>query len=618
MSALEALLDSLPKTALVVGKGGVGKTTCAAGIASALATRGQKTLLVSTDPAAALGSVLGEAVTTSAMPLTEHPLLLVRQLAASELRKDFLDRWRDVLVDIIDRGTYLDRAEIDGIVDAALPGADEIFALLALADLIAESSDVQRIVVDTAPTGHTLRLLALPDTFSALVSMLDLMQDKHRFMVQTLMRRYRTDRADEFLDEMRGRIDRLRAALCDEHAVAAVVVTRDEPVVHAETERYIERLRELHVRVAAVVVNAVRSSTVSVRYDVPTFTVAAQSELPVGLPRIDRLLSTLRAASSRAVAAKPKVRATRRAPEQPTHVDVASLVRTLTIVGGKGGVGKSTVACALAIAAVDADQERTLLVSTDPAPSLADALDRRVGSWNDDHEEALAEVPGLVMRQMDATSAFNRLRDEYQARIDGLFSALVGRGVGVDLERDRAIVRDLLALAPPGIDELYALSILGDALDEGRFARIVVDPAPTGHLLRLLDMPAMALDWTHRLMRLMLEYREVVGLGEAARELLNFAKRTRTLDALLHDRQRSSLTIVALDEPVVRAETERLIHEVERRRIEVGAVIWNRASVAPAPLPGDTTVRQFFASEVVPSPVGVDAIRRWSATWSTN
>ena len=66
---------------------------------------------------------------------------------------------------------------------------------------------------------------------------------------------------------------------------------------------------------------------------------------------------------------------------------------------------------------------------------------------------------------------------------------------GVSVAHDRAILRDLLALAPPGIDELYALSVLGDALHEGRFDCIVVDPAPTGHLLRPIEMPALALDW---------------------------------------------------------------------------------------------------------------------------
>ena len=93
------------------------------------------------------------------------------QLDATAARRKFLERWRDVLVTIVDRGTYLDVDDIGGLVDAAFPGADEIFGLLVLAELVAPSSDRTApkwtcVVVDTAPTGHTLRLLALPETSS--------------------------------------------------------------------------------------------------------------------------------------------------------------------------------------------------------------------------------------------------------------------------------------------------------------------------------------------------------------------------------------------------------------------------------------------------------------------
>ena len=131
--------------------------------------------LLSTDPAAALADVhrrAGRRRVRRAGP--SEPELDARQLSAAELRHDFLARWRDMIAEIVDRGTYLDRDDVDGLVDAALPGADEIFALLALADLLADASGrYARIVVDTAPTGHTLRLLALPETFRALVSLLD-------------------------------------------------------------------------------------------------------------------------------------------------------------------------------------------------------------------------------------------------------------------------------------------------------------------------------------------------------------------------------------------------------------------------------------------------------------
>ena len=620
MSALETLLDALPRITLVVGKGGVGKTTCAAGIAASFAARGERTLIVSTDPAAALADVVGSPVGTTETPVAGQPTLAARQLAASELRREFLARWRDVITEIIDRGTYLERGEVEGLVDAALPGGDEIFAVLALADLIAEGeSRYDRIVVDTAPTGHTVRMLALPETFRALISMLDLMQEKHRFTVRALTHRYRRDRADEFLDDMRRRIDGLRAALTDGGSVAAVVVTRPEEMVLAETTRYLDTLGSLGVRVVTLVVNAAnepsRSDATPDRPGVLRLWIPRADEPPRGVEAIKTLVKR----ATRLQPRPPKVRAhsaARPAQGRRHSFGPVELTRPFTIVGGKGGVGKSTVACTLAIAAAEAGRGRVLLVSTDPAPSIADALGETGAAWTRaDEEHEVDAVPGLVVRQMDATAAFARLRDAYQDRIDAMFDALVGRGI--DVSQDRAVLRELLALAPPGIDELFALSIIGEALLERRFASVVIDPAPTGHLLRLLDMPAIALDWTHRLMRLILEYRSVVTLGDTASDLLDFAKRTRAIESLLHDPGRCGLVIVSLDEPIVRSETERLASAASARAVDVIGLIWNRIPGAnvPAPLPRTVARRQFCARDMSPPPIGGTALREWSHSW---
>ena len=150
------------------------------------------------------------------------------------------------------------------------------------------------------------------------------------------------------------------------------------------------------------------------------------------------------------------------------------------IVGGKGGVGKTSVSCALALASAR-DGHKTVLVSTDPAPSIADALGEPIGDADTDVTNGF----GLRARQIDAGAAFARWRGEYQSRVDAAFDGLLGPGL--DAAHDRAIARELFALAPPGIDELYALIWLGDTLAEGHADRIIIDPAPTGHLIRLLE-----------------------------------------------------------------------------------------------------------------------------------
>jgi arsenite-transporting ATPase len=271
-------------------------------------------------------------------------------------------------------------------------------------------------------------------------------------------------------------------------------------------------------------------------------------------------------------------------------------------------VGKSTVACALGVMTASAERE-VLVVSTDPAPSVGDALAQPVGEG----VAAVAGAPGLHAQQLDASAAFARFRTRFEQRVDELFDTLM-RG-GMDASHDRRITRDLLALAPPGIDELYALATLGDTVAAGRWSAVIVDPAPTGHLLRLLELPEIALDWTHRLMRIMLEHRELVGLGDAAEELLGFARRTRALAASLRDPERTAVVVVALDEPLVRGETVRLIDRVRALGIDVPALVWNRVSDRPLPLPPTARIAQFEAADAMPPPRGVEALRRWARAW---
>jgi arsenite-transporting ATPase len=293
-------------------------------------------------------------------------------------------------------------------------------------------------------------------------------------------------------------------------------------------------------------------------------------------------------------------------------------LRTLTIVGGKGGVGKTTVSCALALQSISKHERRgdTLIVSTDPAPSIADALGVSDPDWARRGIETIDTAPGLHIWQMDAASAFQTLRNRYRDRIDALFDALVGGGV--EIVHDRAIVRELLALAPPGIDELYAVASLGDALDDDRYARIIVDPAPTGHLLRLLELPTVAIEWSHRLMRLIMKYKHLGGLGDAAQELLNFSRRTRALDRLLHDEARAGVVLVSLDEPAVIAETRRLGAALQATGVAIVGVVRNRAAAnepAVADRYGIVAWPTFVAPVYARPLVGITAIRDWCEHW---
>jgi len=623
MSGIDALLASLPSWTLVGGKGGVGKTTCAAALGLRSARKDIPTLVLSTDPAGTLADAFGATLSGDPRTIASVPSLSASQLDAAAARTHFVSRFGDVVATIIDRGTYLDRDDIQGLVDSTLPGIDETMALLALADL-PERGDWKRVILDTAPTGHTLRLLGLPQTFLALIALLDAMQGKHRFMVSALLHRYRPDAADAFIDELRGKVTRLRDLTTDPTRAAVLLVSRPEPVVLGETVRYAEALAKMNMTVRAVLLNVIgaaddaetKAAEETVRRAMPDatlFSVGDCGTLEPGLDALDRWSRDVRRITR---VKRPRSGGPRAAALSERGGSLAALpaagpalgsLPPVLLVGGKGGVGKTTVSCALALAAARRGH-RTFLVSTDPAPSVADALAQPIA----DADVEVRDGHGLISRQIDATAAFSRWRTEYESRVDSAFDALLGPGV--DAAHDRAIARQLFALAPPGIDELYALIWLGDALAEGVYDRIVIDPAPTGHLIRLLEMPTLALDWAHRLLRLMLKYRELAGGGELAAELVAFARRTRAVTALLQDAALAGVIVVALDEPVVRLEASRIIGRVRSLGNHVPAVVWNRVRQAPVPLPVEPTVRQFVAS-AVPSPIGVARLLEWHDGW---
>jgi arsenite-transporting ATPase len=303
------------------------------------------------------------------------------------------------------------------------------------------------------------------------------------------------------------------------------------------------------------------------------------------------------------------------------------------LFGGKGGVGKTTVAAAAAIALASLrPKDRVLVLSTDPAHSLGDAFDTPLS----DEERPVPGGPSnLVARELDAALAWAAQRDRYRSAIDDVFSSIFrGR---MDATFDRVVLEDLLDLAPPGIDELLALVTITEALTPpARFDLVVVDTAPTGHTLRLLELPRKALDWVHALMSTILKYRNVVGLGEFASDLTKLARDLRGLIALLTDPARAAFVAVARPAVLPRLETERLARELHALGVPLAAILAN-AVTEPGCTRCDAAVRaeraelsrlERLASELsrskelvvapatYPGPRGAPALSRWRATWT--
>jgi arsenite-transporting ATPase len=653
-------------------------------------------LIASTDPAHSLGDALRARLGPTPRPLGRAG----GRLAAVEVDADrALARWLGPRVPILRaiaaRGTYLRDGEIDALLRHALPGVDELVGLVEIRRLAA-TGRYDEVVVDTAPTGHTLRLLETPDILVRLSEVLDLMQAKHRVLLAHLGGRVDGhDPAERLIDEI-GRAGReLRELLRDPDRARLAWVLTPEPVVLLEARQAVAALGRAGIPVAEIVVNRVRrapagscrhcraaahverAAIAAIRAAFPgrrlrlVPVTAPEPRGPAALRRLGpRVIGPgVQLAPWRSPAARGAARgvlhqrlerarapaegraATRPArPPRPVpggsrgHGDGRSTTppwlasvfpreTRLLIVAGKGGVGKTTCAAALALLrAGESAGPGPLLLSADPAHSVGHVLACAVG-------DRAVEIPGapgpLRAREPDPGRALRAWRERYRPGLEALLGVRGARS-GIEPAFDRQLARRLLDLAPPGLDELCMLLAVTEALfpDTGAAppaGAVVLDTAPTGHALRLLGFPAVAGGWLRTLLAILLEYREVAGLGAGARQVLDLARAVRRLEALLRDPRRTRAVVVTTPGALPALETRRLLRRLTRLGIPVSALLVNGvtpegcarcrraraaelASVRPL-AGGRPSPPRLLAPRVVPWPVGVPALTRWSRTW---
>jgi arsenite/tail-anchored protein-transporting ATPase len=603
-AALAGTLSS--RFVFVTGKGGVGKTTTAAALAVHLSDGGHRTHLLSTDPAHSLGDALGQPVDAGVpTPVPCTAPLTVEELDAAAHARRWFAGVREAVADLVDRGTYLERDDVALFLDHSLPGMDEVMAALRIAALCNDDA-YDRIVIDTAPTGHTLRMLRCGETLQGWLTALDAMAGKAAAVGVALTGRRIRLAGEAVMDELAADVCRFEDAIRTRSDF--VVVTREGSVVSAETGRLVEALggRGLPVRALVAVGgmdgrpgDAAEVSGPAGRPAVPTFAVPFRPDL-VGC-------EGLRSWGLPAAAPSPVDHGP--GPAGPCAETVDALAaREIVFFAGKGGVGKST--CAAAFALTVAGRRDVLLVSLDPAGSLGDVFGREVG------QDGAPIAPGLHARQLDADRELARFRARYHERLREVFQRL---GLHGSVPLDRHVLESLLEMAPPGLDEVFALDSILDG--PGDYDLLVLDTAPTGHFLRLLEMPATALSWTRSVLRILLRYRAVLGLDDFASDLLGFAKRLRALMERLTDRARTAVVIVTLAATLPRLETARLLRALQAAGTAVGAVIENRwssstpAAESPhAPLAGAPSAIR--APLQIPSPVGADRLLAFAGAWS--
>jgi arsenite-transporting ATPase len=283
-----------------------------------------------------------------------------------------------------------------------------------------------------------------------------------------------------------------------------------------------------------------------------------------------------------------------------------SLEPKLLWFAGKGGVGKST--CAAAVAAVLSHTRQVLLCSTDPAGSQQDVLG--ADSERAMHERAAEH--GLRVLQVDAAAGLEAWKARYRAAADRIFSNL---GVGGDATLDHAIVSSLWEAVPPGIDELFSLSEILDAAETGE--TVIVDSAPTGHFLRLVATPELALEWVHAIMRILLKYGVAGALDDFTEGVLAFARQLKDLRARLLDPSQCGIFVVTMQEQMVEAETERLLKTLELEGLHTIARIVNRSSRSvQRTVSGDVARSTTLVAPLCSTPpIGLQQLEAFAASW---
>lgn len=565
------------------GKGGAGKTTVSAAAALDIALRHpeKSLLLVSTDPAHSLQDSFTGAV-------VEPPNLKVLELDAPAYLQAFQEKNRQNLREIALRGTFLDDEDINSFLDLSLPGMDELMAFLEISRWVME--DVyDEIIVDTAPTGHMLRLMEMPGLVRKWLNTLDVLLAKHRYMKKLFRGSYERDDPDRFLEGLADSVKQMEKLLKDRLHCRFVPVMLAETLSYEETLDLLRELQRLHIDVADVVINrlypenqcptcrlirARQLQDLARLVDEPVFAHLRFWGVPMypeEIRGIESLQSFWQGLTEWTQAAGAPLTFLPLAPPRVDNPIAPPMPEMeLLLFAGKGGVGKTTLGCATALhLAKTSPQSRILLFSADSAHSLADCLDLPLGP------RPQQVTPGLWAMEMDAAAEFNNLKDLYRQELTQFLSTLMPN---LELAFDREVMERIMDLAPPGIDELMALTAMMEFLAQKSYDLLILDAAPTGHLIRLLELPEIIEGWLKAFFGILLKFRKIFRLPQITERMIRLSKDLKRLRAILGDPSRAALYGVSILTEMSFAETTDLVAACRRMEISVPVLFLNMAT----------------------------------------
>ena len=448
----------------------------------------------------------------------------------------------------------------------------------------AESGAFQTLIVDTAPTGHTLRLLAMPVLIRQWLEALEALLAKHRYMSRLFRATAPPDAADRFLQELALSVQGMERLLRDPARCRFVPVMVATELSLDETKALIQELDRAHIPVTDLVINrlfprnpcplcqagrAQQEEVLERVRDNRRFSEFSLWEAPLYPGEVSGS-QALAAFWARAGPLSPAPvgppRTTRPAPPNVRDPGAPPAVaRRLLLFAGKGGVGKTTLACATSLRlARDHPDQEFLLLSTDPAHSLTACLGTPVGP------KPCRICPNLTGLELNAQDDFAALKNLYAEELDGFLKHLLPQ---MDLPFDREAMEKLLDLSPPGLDEVMALSQMMELLDH--YHTVILDTAPTGHLIRLLEMPELIDQWLKAFFGVFLKYKQIFRLPKVTQRLIDLSKSLKGLVARLKDPKECALYAVSIPTGMAFEETRDLLAACHRMEVPCAALLLN-------------------------------------------